>query len=130
MAKIFIEPGNFTGCPHGGERITKIAYDDNEPPKNHIWCKPNGIYYVYNGHKWVPVNEHYCGPDNFNPEEYYDKDTLDVKLQCQRNQILGLLKSYVDARECQNCNCDEQGDGNCDCITLVSANPATFTFDE
>lgn len=46
MGKITIDAGSITGCQPGGEHITRIMYDDNEPPKNFIWGKPNGLFYI------------------------------------------------------------------------------------
>jgi hypothetical protein len=36
MAKIITNPGSIIPNQPGGEHITRIAYDNNEPPKNYI----------------------------------------------------------------------------------------------
>ena len=43
------------------EHVVKIMFDDNEPPKNYLWHKPNGILYEYVDNEWRPINWHKGG---------------------------------------------------------------------
>lgn len=53
MAKTIIKPGlNRNGGPH----LLKIMFDDNEPPKNYIWGKPDGFFYKWKNGSWEPVD--------------------------------------------------------------------------
>ena len=53
MGIAITKPGPKT--KEGGKHIIRIMFDDNEPPKNYIWGKPDGFFYQYNGFTWVPV---------------------------------------------------------------------------
>ena len=57
MAKTVVKPCNTPDdLRHPkGEHLSRVAYDDNEPPKNYIWCKPDGTFWKWNGSKWMPV---------------------------------------------------------------------------
>ena len=53
MGIAITKPGPKT--QEGGKHIIRIMFDDNEPPKNYVWGKPDGFFYQYNGFAWVPV---------------------------------------------------------------------------
>lgn len=48
--KKFLVDGEFTD---GATEMVSFE-SNNEPPKNHIWVKPEGMFY-YNGTEWVSL---------------------------------------------------------------------------
>lgn len=107
MAKITINPGNLRKNQPGGEHITRIMYDDNEPPKNYIWGKPDGYLYQWNGKKWIKLNEvpnmHPADvpiPSNLN--NYVSKTDLDIKLKSLKNEIVSYLTKLINNKDCSN----------------------------
>lgn len=57
MAKTVVKPCNTPDDVRHpkGEHLSRVAYDDNEPPKNYVWCKPDGTYWKWNGVRWMKV---------------------------------------------------------------------------
>ena len=106
MGKVSINAGSLVGAQPGGEHITRIMRDDNEPPKNYIWEKPNGLYYIWNGYKWILLNERAI---TFNPSDYYSREELDSKLNTLKTQIVAILRRYVEAKACSDCGGGEGG---------------------
>lgn len=52
MARVEVKP--IPGILHPkGEHIIKIMYDNNEPPKNYIWCRGEDEYYYWDGKQWA-----------------------------------------------------------------------------
>ena len=107
MAKITINPGNLRKNQPGGEHITRIMYDDNEPPKNYIWGKPDGYLYQWNGKKWIKLNEvpnmHPADvpiPSNLN--NYVSKTDLDIKLKSFKNEIVSYLTKLINNKDCSS----------------------------
>lgn len=105
MAKITINPGNLRKNQPGGEHITRIMYDDNEPPKNYIWGKPDGYLYQWNGKKWIKLNE----VPNMRPIDipvppgsniYVSKTDLDVKLKNLKVELVSYLTKLINDRDC------------------------------
>lgn len=105
MAKITINPGNLRRNQPGGEHITRIMYDDNEPPKNYIWGKPDGYLYQWNGTKWIKLNEvpnmrPADVPMPSNTNNYVSKKDLEVKLRNLKTEIIGYLTKLINNRDC------------------------------
>ena len=71
------------------EHIVKIMFDDNEPPKNYLWHKPNGILYEYKNGEWVPINKR---PDN---SEYVNREELEKYIREQILAKLGELSEFL-----------------------------------
>jgi hypothetical protein len=69
------------------EHVVKIMFDDNEPPKNYLWHKPNGILYEYVNGEWVPINR------KANLSEYITRRELEQYIQ---EEILSKLSSLID----------------------------------
>lgn len=102
MGKITINPGNLRKHQPGKEHITRIMYDDNEPPKNFIWGKPNGLLYVWDGENWVPLNSERAPkpPVIPEPEESISKEELEARLKQIKLEIIGYLTKLINARDC------------------------------
>lgn len=105
MAKITINPGNLRRNQPGGEHITRIMYDDNEPPKNYIWGKPDGYLYQWNGIKWIKLNEvpnmrPVDVPIPSNTNNYVSKTDLDIRLKNLKLDIIGYLTKLINDRDC------------------------------
>lgn len=102
MGKITINPGNLRKHQPGKEHITRIMYDDNEPPKNFIWGKPNGLLYVWDGENWVPLNSERAPkpPVIPEPEESISKGELEARLKQIKLEIIGYLTKLINARDC------------------------------
>ena len=106
MAKITINPGNLRRNQPGGEHITRIMYDNNEPPKNYIWGKPDGYLYQWNGKKWIKLNE----VPNMHPEDiplppesntnYISKSDLDVRLKNLKVEIIAYITKLINDKDC------------------------------
>lgn len=83
-----------------GERILKIMYGKEEPPKSYVWGKGEDEFYIWNGRKWVPyefelIKDNGCTPKNgqsITEEEIavvfdkYKKDLLASILRMNRSQ--------------------------------------------
>lgn len=54
------------------------------------------------------LNERALGPAIFNPNDYFTKDELNEKLRNQKNEIVAILRRYIEAKACQDCD----GDGD------------------
>lgn len=102
MGKITINPGNLRKHQPGKEHITRIMYDDNEPPKNFIWGKPNGLLYVWDGENWVPLNSERAPkpPVIPEPKESISKEELEARLKQIKLEIIGYLTKLINARDC------------------------------
>ena len=107
MAKITINPSTFNkNDGPKGEHITRIMYDDNEPPKNYIWGKPDGYFYTWNGIKWVKLNENpnIVVPDfpgtEPNTSKYITKTDLDLRLKQVKTEIVSYLTKLINAKSC------------------------------
>ena len=103
MGKITINPGNLRKCQPGGEHITRIMYDDNEPPKNYIWGKPDGYLYVWTNTGWVKLNSIPnlpcgCGPGPEPPTDCISKKTLDARLKLLKDEIISYLTKLINMR--------------------------------
>jgi len=94
MAKTVISPGIRTkGVME--EHLVKVAFNNNEPPKNYVWICPDGFIKIWKNGKWTNVFERCKGNDLSN---YITKDLLNQKLQEMRNDILTfLVKSLNNA---------------------------------
>ena len=116
MAKSVINPGNLRKNQPAGEHITRIMYDDNEPPKNYIWGKPDGFLYVWNGEKWVLLNDKSkTQPHDFPPQpgqsgqsaqslitnnKLVTKPELDAKIKLVKTEIISYLTQLINAKDC------------------------------
>ena len=112
MAKITVDPGSLRKKQPGGEHITRIMYDDNEPPKNYIWGKPDGFLYRWNGDKWERLNAHpnESIPD-FKPngqgeiapsvgDRYVKRSDLDSRLKQLKTELVAYFSKVLDLRDC------------------------------
>ena len=110
MAIITVNPGNLRKHQPAGEHITRIMYDDNEPPKNYIWGKPDGFLYIWDGVEWIKLNEvpntppHDFPPEPrpINPDDYMSKSEFDLRLKQLKNEIIGYLVKLINARACSD----------------------------
>lgn len=116
MAKITVDPGNLRKKQPGGEHITRIMYDDNEPPKNYIWGKPDGFLYRWNGEIWERLNAHpnekipdyKPGNQNEPPvsvgERYVRRSDLDSRLKQLKIELVAYFSKVLDLKECPDAN--------------------------
>lgn len=114
MAKATVNPGSIRKQYPSGEHITKIMYDDNEPPKNYIWGKPDGYLYVWNGSKWVLLNDRsQPRPADFpsgqteqsiqsiiTNKQLISKTDLDARLKILKNEIISYLTKLINMKDC------------------------------
>lgn len=112
MGKITIDPTTLRKNQPGGEHITRIMYDDNEPPKNYIWGKPDGFLYVWNGVEWVLLNS--TGkplpsdfppgppPSGSNNSQGISKKDLEIKLKLLKSEIINYLTKLINAKDCND----------------------------
>lgn len=111
MAKVTIDPGNLRKNQPAGEHITRIMYDDNEPPKNYIWGKPDGFLYVWNGVKWVLLNDKSkpqpvdfpAGPSAesiITNKQLITKPELDTRLKLLKTEIVSYLTKLINMKDC------------------------------
>ena len=98
----------------GGEHITIIMYDDNEPPKNYIWGKPDGFLYEWNGTKWVRLNNksqlesHNSGQPATEQsiqsiianKQLITKTELEAKIRMVKSEIISYLSKLINAKDC------------------------------
>ena len=99
MGKIIINSGSLVKHQPGGEHITRIMYDDNQPPKHYIWGKQDGFLYKWNGKEWEKLekrDKHWypiCTP-------FVTKSKLNKKLNEQKVSIISymtkLIKTHSD----------------------------------
>lgn len=99
-----------------GEHISRVAYDDNEPPKNYIWAKPDGTYWKWNGVRWMlvrqfvedcphipPIHQH-CAPKPHNDKDcdcgcsngYITKDQLNTRLDAFKADLFAQIVQYLE----------------------------------
>ena len=86
---------------HDDGHISKVTYDDNEPPKNHIWGKSDGTYWQYINGKWMMLNifidpeTSCCFPAGFNTN-YVSRCELNNRLRVFKNDLYSELVRYFD----------------------------------
>lgn len=111
MGKITVDPGNLRKKQPVGEHITRIMYDDNEPPKNYIWGKPDGFLYVWDGAKWVLLNDKSkpqpadfpVGPSPqsiITNNQLISKPELDTRLKLLKTEIISYLTKLINMKDC------------------------------
>ncbi len=118
MAKTVVKPCNTPDdLRHPkGEHLSRVAYDDNEPPKNYIWCKPDGSFWKWNGVRWMQVadfaedcphfplmppmppkpcpgdKDHGCGCDS----GYITREQLTNRLELFKADLFAQLVQYLE----------------------------------
>ena len=98
MGKITVNPGNLRKNQPGGEHITRIMYDNNEPPKNYIWGKPDGYLYQWNGIDWTLINGSLIDPPS--NVHYITKFDLDLRLRTLKTEIISYINKLISVRDC------------------------------
>ena len=73
----------------------KVIYSTKAPARTYVWGHPSGIYYIWNGCKWVPRGHyhkhHKEGCDKCC--EYVDKDWINARLSKFKSEVLsGVIK--------------------------------------
>ena len=97
MGEIVIKPTHLSKSP-GNEHITRIMHDDNEPPKNYLWRKPDGFLYKWNGKDWVKLNVPSPEPD-YGKDKFVSKSYLDNRLKLLKNEIISYLTALINMRD-------------------------------
>lgn len=75
----------------------KVIYSKKEPSRKYVWAAPNGGYYVWNGHKWVPRTCH-CRkeePKQKCCEDYVTKNWAESKLNNLRRDLVEKMKKLI-----------------------------------
>ena len=98
MGEIIIKP-NRSSNSNNEEHITRIMRDDNEPPKNYLWRKPDGFLYKWNGKEWMKQNVPPPAPEPDDKDKYVNKNYLDTRLKLLKNEIISYLTSLINMRD-------------------------------